>query len=494
MVLTSACLQLLLAALLLLSLSSSASAEVQFSFCQMTGNVLPITASNALTFVSGLFVTTATSYKPTGTYTVTSGSDATLRTVSNGLLSEASDAALSSPYEFSFSIKRGSAVATLSSDAELSFVTEYGYVHDYSLLLQDAYCTEGLDCGHHALLQVQLYTPGSALISCAQPVSFSFCIVSAFAYPPSPTDASTLASLTAGVLDTAASSYSATGTYTATSLSGQFTNVVGGVPQPPVAVDLWSETQADQTFTLQAGTEQAVLDRKGLGFTHQNPESEVSLLLWQPSTSGATNIGGFAPLGFGEYGSLFVQRITAAKPAISCAVPPFVQFSFCLLTGTSNPPSLAQPQSLSTLTSGILTINSILVPSSGSYTVLNISQGLFSLVSNGVPGSPIPAWLGAVGGPDNNDNVITFSSGSSEVQVDSSGLDIVTSQTTLNDYYTVHDYVDCTDDDCGAYSALYVQPYTGAASAHVACSPVVSLSSSPHAAPSISSSSSTKKK
>jgi hypothetical protein len=107
--------------------------------------------------------------------------------------------------------------------------------------------------------------------------------------------------------------------------------------------------------------------------------------------------------------------------------------------------------------------------------------------------SPIPAWLGPVGGRGDNDNRITFSNGSSEVQVDSSGLNIVTSETTLTDYSTFEEYADCTD-DCGTYAALFVQLYSSAASPRVACSPVFSLSSSSQPRASLSSTSSKKKK
>jgi hypothetical protein len=289
--------------------------------------------------------------------------------------------------------------------------------------------------------------------------------------------------------------HSSTGIYTATNLTGQLVQIAeDGAVKPALNVALDPE-RGDQTFTLQAGSKQAQVDQRGL--TINSTQQDVRILLYNPNSDSSTtpNVIQCTSDCASAWGSLSVQRMTATSSPISCAMPPLVQFSFCLLTSSSNPPSLSQPQNLVTLTSGILTVNSIIAPTSGSYTVVNVTQGIFSTISKGAVSSSTPAWLAPPGGFDGNDNVITFVPGSAEVQVDSSGLNIVTSDNTLNDYGTAADYVDCTDENCGTYGALYVKLYTGAASQRVACSPVapVSSSSAPRVSSLTSSSSKNKK-
>ena len=488
--------------------SPLSTATVQLSFCLITGDSRPpsLGVGDYSSYTSGIFNTSSTVYSPHGSYSLTS--------ILNGQFHNASSpfalpASLLPPNGYDgndfgndnvITLQAGSNLAE-TDNGGLSIVTSVTELQSYGDRGGNGYgpvdCSDPRSCGSYSVLYVQQYNSSGAVIPCAEQaaVTFSFCLVTGDVSPPSLLYGA-YNTYTSGLLSTTTSVYSATGTYTAAAISGgQFRTSGSSSARTATLATQYGYHSNDNSFTLQHGTSEAMVDGHGLALA-----------------VGKTDIDEYYSYSYGDegraicsnqtlcgvYSALYVQLYDSSAPSMIPCSPlstATVQLSFCLITGDSRPPSLGVGD-YSSYTSGIFNTSSTVYSPHGSYSLTSILNGQFHNASSpfALPASLLPP-NGYDGNDFGNDNVITLQAGSNLAETDNGGLSIVTSVTELQSYGdrggNGYGPVDCSDPrSCGSYSVLYVQQYNASAQATIPCSPVSVTSSSGSSAPSQSGTSS----
>ena len=450
---------------------------VTFSFCYISGNVNPpsLLYGAYVSYISGLLNTSATAYKATGSYTLTAATDAQLhlagsRVPLRATLVAQDDGVYSRDNDNIISIRARSDVATVDGDG-LAFRTSEGEIEDYGSSSYDySDCGSNGLCGVYSALYVQLYDSSApSMIPCSPlstaTVQLSFCLITGDSEPPS-LGVGDYTSYTSGIFNTSSTVYSPDGSYSLTSIvNGQFHNSSSPFALPASLLPPGSYDSNDNVITLQAGSNLAELDRDGLSIVTSVTEQDAY------DDDGTGYAGCTDSSSCGGYSVLYVQQYNSSGAVIPCTEQAAVTFSFCLVTGNVDPPSLLYG-AYNTYTSGLLSTTTSVYSATGTYTAAAISGGQFHTRGSS---STRTATLATRYGYRDNDNSFTLQQGTSEAIAEGRGLALAVGKTDIDDYYYGggEDHAICSNQTlCGVYSALYVQLYDSSAPSMIPCSPL----------------------
>ena len=263
---------------------------------------------------------------------------------------------------------------TLPSGDQLNFYDEYDGIGVEST---------NNDMGSTYTLTVALYNASGPALPCSPPpfVQLSLCLVAGNRSPPNMSQ-DEFTAFASGVLTTSSTNYSASQSYVVTSASGQF-YVLGSPSAAPVSLLRPLQYGAnDNLVTVVAGSAQAVVDNQGLSLY----SSDTSIHVYESLGVGMSSCDN---LNCGPYSHLLVQQLLPGGAPISCQ-PPVVQFSFRLVTGDADPPSLSSASGFLTVTSGIMNTSAVAYNADGAYPILAVTGLLTAQLDGGLlPAAPV---------------------------------------------------------------------------------------------------------